>query len=46
MAAMPYVPDVKAASWRHPHHLSVPLMVGVGVPAALIADGLQKGEAR
>ncbi len=44
--AMPYVPDVKAASWRHPYQFSgrlpfraLALMVGVGVPAALIAGG-------
>ncbi|MGV1037967.1 MAG: SH3 domain-containing protein [Candidatus Nanopelagicales bacterium] len=45
--AMPYVPDVKAASWHSPYQFSgrlpfkaVALMVGFGVPAALIAGGV------
>ena len=45
--AMWYVPDVKTASWYHPYQFSgrlpfraLALMVGVGVPAALIAGGV------
>lgn len=44
---MPSVADVETASWRHPYHFSgrlplrgLALIVGVGVPAALIAGAV------